>query len=87
MSIYIVRACRALPGKRESLETLLKEAVSHSDATHVYQSLGDPNDFGIFASFEDEASARAFATGAYAYEGRIAPLIEGATGVTAWKRL
>jgi hypothetical protein len=87
MSIYIVRACRALAGKRERVKDVLSAAVAGTPGTYLYQSLGDPNDFGIFAEFPDEASARKFAATHTSYEGELAPLIEGATGVTAWKRV
>lgn len=85
MAIYIVRACRALPGKNEEVKKILESACANTPTAYVCQSVSSPSDFGIFAHFDDEATARAFGSSTQPHEAKLAPLIEGATGVTILK--
>jgi len=89
MSIYVVRACRAKKGKNQEVQQLLKKATESIPKSFVYQSMGDPNDIGVFAEFDGEKAARAFATSAEqdAITQKLASLVQDATPLSVWNRV
>lgn len=88
MSIYVVRACRAKKGKGGEVQQTLKKAADGQAGIFVYQSMGDSNDFGVFAEFSSEDAARKFAASREQQDmsSKLSSLVEDATAVTVWKR-
>lgn len=85
MSLYVMRACRAKDGKGQEVEQLLRQGIKDAPGSFLYQSLGNPNDYGVFVEFADEEAAKKFAAANSETDAKLAGLIEGATDITAWK--
>lgn len=88
MSIYVVRACRSKKGKSQEVQQLLKQATESIPGVFVYQSMADPNDFGVFAEFASEEAARKFAKSVAQVEvtDKISALVDCATSISLWKQ-
>jgi hypothetical protein len=89
MSIYVVRACRAKRGKGNEVQQLLKKAAEGQAGIFVYQSMGDPNDFGVFAEFSGEDAARKYAASLQQKDttNKLVSMVEDATPLTVWKQV
>lgn len=86
MAIHVARAFQAKEGQAEQLRDALKKSLSGTKGA-LYQNMGNPAQFGVFAEFDDESAIENYIASHAEHDAMLAELVEGAADVTAWQKV